>query len=130
MNDTELKTCPFCGETPVLKAVGRDWFRLATTCTSDCMLLGREFDYSLSEGNRQLLIDDWNRRTPQDNWIPIKNQDKLKIGYQYIIQTVDGNIIQTVFSESRDCFICPSTFDYLYDVNDVEYYQPLPEPRK
>ena len=122
MSDTELKPCPFCGKIPVLEIIGRSWVRLTTTCDDACLLHNKEFDYSLSEENRQLLIDDWIRRAPQDNWIPIKNQDKLKIGCQYIIQTV--------FSESRDCFICPSTFDYLYDVNDVEYYQPLPEPRK
>ena len=129
MSDTELKPCPFCGETPVLKAVGRDWVRLTTTCDEACLLHNKEFDYSLSEENRQLLIDDWIRRAPQDNWIPITDTNSLVDLKMYIVQMYSGHVCQARFVKNGGVFDLLDSGN-LVDFVDVDYYQPLPEPRK
>ena len=85
MIEKELKPCPFCGKTPVLEIIGRSWVRLTTTCDDACLLHNKEFDYSLSEENRQLLIDDWIRRTPQDNWIQFDYIEEIEIKGQDIL---------------------------------------------
>ena len=127
MIDTELKPCPFCGKIPVLEIIGLSWVRLTTTCDDACLLHNKEFDYSLSEENRQLLIDDWIRRTPQDNWIPIDNREGLFIDDDYIIQFDNWRVMSAVYKGNGVFWLNKNGAV----ISDVKYWQnELPEPRK
>ena len=154
MSNTELKPCPFCCVTPVMATVGRDWVRLKTQCDDACLLHDKEFDYSLSDENRQILIDGWNQREPKDKWIPIEDTSKLKYGDGYKIKTDNSELFGIWvcgcrYESDKDnkmaisrgfFFVLEGAFNDAermdwpnikrIEINDVLYYQPLPEARK
>ena len=132
MSNTELKPCPFCCVTPVMATVGRDWVRLKTQCDDACLLHDKEFDYSLSDENRQTLINDWNQREPQDNWIPIEDRSKLKDSKYYSIQLKNGDVIFVEYLDHAGCSVDAGFIGLknYYELDSVLFYQPLPEAKK
>lgn len=61
----ELKSCPFCGSIPYIES-NRDWHKLKPTCPDTCIFDG---DVDISQvsarpEDRQMMVDDWNTRTP------------------------------------------------------------------
>lgn len=57
----ELKACPFCNARSRIES-NRDWHRLVADHDDDCIIKDYEITYSASEGQREYMIEDWNRR--------------------------------------------------------------------
>lgn len=59
---SELKPCPFCGAEARIES-NRDWHRLLADHDDYCIIKDYEPTYSASEGQREYMIEDWNRRS-------------------------------------------------------------------
>lgn len=126
---TELKPCPFCGVAPALETVGRDWIRLKTQCDDMCLLHEKEFDYSLSNENKLTLVNDWNKRAPQTNWIPIDDKSQLFDRFEYLVQLDNNEVLCVSYNEENGLFDSESFGSDAFNCKDVLYYQPLPEAK-
>lgn len=61
----ELKPCPFCGCSPFIMPVARDWWRLCADHHEECIFPeDHRIDVPQVPEQLELLIRDWNRRTP------------------------------------------------------------------
>lgn len=70
MADAPLKPCPFCGGTSIKFAVDRRagtgmWHSGDDIWGLNCTDCGASHPNRYNEHGRQLLIEDWNRRTPE-----------------------------------------------------------------
>lgn len=71
---SELKPCPFCGETQELQTVARDWYRLKHPHVVECPLDELELTYPQTDDQLQYLTGDWNRRAvPADQVLVPRN---------------------------------------------------------
>ena len=61
----KLKPCPFCGGEAMMRST-RSWHYLEANHDSDCIFdTDSTTQVPASDGQRELLIRDWNRRAPQ-----------------------------------------------------------------
>ena len=64
----------------------------------------------------------------QDNWIPIEDKSKLKEGAHFTVQSLLCDICDMVYFD--ECFLCPVTNHVTFSIDEIAYYQPLPEAKQ
>lgn len=57
----ELKPCPFCGGKAQIQS-NRSWHYLHVEHAENCIIEDHEPQYSASEGQYELMVQDWNQR--------------------------------------------------------------------
>lgn len=118
----DLLPCPLCGDLPQLnkKQMGHTWYYFTCPC-------------GLKSGmyaNKEQLNQAWNKRTPPDNWVSVR--DGFPEEGEKVLFCFKSGYIGTADHKEGGFYYSEDEKEEKYTLRyaNVTHWQPLPEPPK